>query len=110
MAVEEGSARDEGNNPILTSFSAVVARNSSTGSTIAAAALGKYPVTACIPTKNFSQFVRELDFPMINNHFLVELEVNIEMPILRAGAITACTLAPVATKLTVTEIPLSLCT
>ena len=71
-----------------------------------AGALDTYPVTAYIPLKNISQFIRRLNFPIINNHISIDLEVNKEMSILRAAAITASTFTPVEVKLMVPEIQL----
>ena len=106
IAVQEGFAKDTVSNPIVAASPAVVSRNKSTGSAIDAAALGVYPVTAYIPLKNISQFVRRLNFPIINNHISIDLEVNKEMSILRAAAITASTFTPVEVKLMVPEIQL----
>ena len=56
--------------------------------------------------KNLSQFIRRLDFPIINNLLRLNLQLNRNMSILRDAAITACTFILTEAKLMVPEVKL----
>ena len=106
IGILEGFTKDTITNGIVANSPAVAKRNLATSSVLDAGALDQYPVVAYIPLKNLSQFIRRLDYPIINNLLRLNLQLNRNMSILRAAGITACTFIPTEAKLMVPEVKL----